>query len=83
MALGKILLAVGIDLLFLALVVMVNVAMQHYVFDRVVVSGTAAFTFRVLDWAFTLSTLGGVISFLLHDLYVSLLRPWRNGGADS
>ena len=73
--------SIGIDLLFLAAVVVLNWVAEQQIFDRFDLHGSAGVAFVILEWAFTISTVGTVLGYLLRDLVVAVARPWRARGS--
>jgi hypothetical protein len=74
--LGLVLATIVVDSLFLALTAAVNWILHSVLIPAVHLDGPSSIGFVVLDWAFTLSTVGVVLAFLIRDTWVAIARQF-------
>lgn len=78
LVLGAALVTIVVDSLFLAGVGAMNWGVSNLVFARMTTEGTTELSLQVLEWAFTVSTLATVVSYIVRDLVVGMVKPWRD-----
>lgn len=73
----RVLATLVVDSLFLAGVILINYAVQHFVADKLKLGGSAKMAVETLEWILAVATVVPVIAYVVNDTAVAVARPFR------